>query len=87
MLCRPFRAKVTTTSLQGFHPCLWSERPFGALRQGISNFRNMSFTTENAEATETFKMPLPASMSEMKDSVNSVPSVVKKTNMEFHHNN
>ena len=28
MLCRPFRAKVTTASLQGFHPCLCSERPF-----------------------------------------------------------
>jgi hypothetical protein len=53
----PFRAKVSTVFLQGFllhyitqaspivaerHPCLCSERPFGALRQGFSNFRNMS---------------------------------------------
>ena len=42
MFCRPFRAKVSTVFLQGFHPCLCSERPFGALRQGFSNFRNMS---------------------------------------------
>ncbi len=42
MLCRPFRAKVTTASLQGFHPCLWPERPFGALRLGICNFRNFN---------------------------------------------
>lgn len=28
--------------MQGFYPCLWSERPFRALQQGICNFRNLS---------------------------------------------